>query len=57
MHDIFAELLSESIQRGRARLEAALLHSPNKHVKAILAEEGFAFENHSWDAPMTSRPQ
>ena len=57
MHDIFAELLSESIQRGRARFEAALLHSPNKHVKAILAEEGFAIENHSWDAPMTSRPQ
>ena len=54
---MLAELLSESIQRGRARFEAALLHSPNKHVKAILAEEGFAFEDHSWDAPMTSRPQ
>ena len=50
--------LSEFISwRGRARFEAALLHSPKKQVEAILPEEGLAFEHHGGNAPMTGRPQ
>src|ERR1700678_2583057 len=36
----------------RARLQAALLQAPQKHIQTVLSEERFAFENHRRHAPM-----